>query len=277
VIKAQGKAVGAVVSSPLQVEEILQKGKADDEVLTGIDDPGLELKFRIAAIPVMLLLAVLFHLFTPFLQRTFLAMPVHELGHASFAWFTGHWAIPTLWKTINGEERGLVTPLLLVCGFGWIIWSGWRAENYPLAALGGALVLLLGVGTLVLKEHTAQMLIVFGGDGGGMILGTALMATFFFGRDTQLYKGSLRWGFAAIGAAAFVDPFAVWLAARGDFGKLPLGEEDGMQSDAVKLVDDFGWDADAMIRRYVALGICCLVALAVVYAWGVWQARRAIK
>jgi len=117
----------------------------------------------------------------------------------------------------------------------------------------------------------------FGGDGGGMILGTALMATFFFGRKTQLYRGSLRWGFCAIGAAAFVDPFAVWLAARGDFGKVPFGEEEGIGlSDATKLVDDFGWDTAAMIRRYVALGIACLIALAAVYAWGVWQARRRI-
>jgi hypothetical protein len=29
-----------------------------------------------------------------------------------------------------------------------------------------------------------------------------------------------------------------------------------------------------MIRRYVTLGIVCLVALALVYAWGVWQASK---
>ena len=250
----------------------------EDEILSGIDDPELELKFRIAAIPAMLLLAVLFHLFAPFLQRTFLAMPVHELGHASFAWFTGHWAIPTLWKTLNGEERGFVAPLLLLGVLGFGLWRAWLVEQFFYVVLCGGLVLLLGIGTLVLKEHTAQMLIVFGGDGGGMILGTALMATFFFGRNTQLYRGSLRWGFCAIGAAAFVDPFSVWLAARGDFGKVPFGEEEGVGlSDATKLVDDFGWDTAAMIRRYVALGISCLIALALVYAWGVWQARRKLK
>jgi len=246
-------------------------------MLTGIDDPALELKFRIAAIPAMLALAVLFHLFAPFLQRTFLSMPIHELGHASFSWFTGHWAIPTLWKTINGMERGFVTPLLVLGALGFGMYRAWRAEQLAGLLLCGALVLLLGVGTLVITERTAQMLIVFGGDGGGMILGTALMATFFFGRNTQLYQGSLRWGFCAIGAAAFVDPFSVWLSARGDFAKVPFGEEEGIGlSDATKLVDDFGWDTAAMIRRYVALGIACLVALALVYAWGVWQGRRRI-
>jgi hypothetical protein len=31
-----------------------------------------------------------------------------------------------------------------------------------------------------------------------------------------------------------------------------------------------------MVRRHVGLGVCCLVALALVYAWGVRQARRRI-
>src|SRR6185503_896076 len=111
----------------------------------------------------------------------------------------------------------------------------------------------------------------------GMVLATALMATFFFGKDTQLYKGSLRWGFLAIGAAAFVDMFAVWLAARRDFAAIPFGEMEGVGlSDATRLVDDFGWTAEAMVRRYVALGVCCLVALALVYAWGVREAKRRI-
>jgi hypothetical protein len=119
------------------------------------------------------------------------------------------------------------------------------------------------------------MLIVFGGDGMGMILATALMASFFFGKDTQLYKGSLRWGFLVIGAAAFTDMFAVWWAARSDFGAVPFGEMEGIGlSDATRLVDDFGWTAEAMVRRYVTLGVCCLAALALVYAWGVRQAKR---
>jgi hypothetical protein len=42
------------------------------------------------------------------------------------------------------------------------------------------------------------------------------------------------------------------------------------------LVDEFGWTNDALVHRYVLLGICCLVALAVVYAWGVrWAGREA--
>jgi hypothetical protein len=103
------------------------------------------------------------------------------------------------------------------------------------------------------------------------------MALFFFGKKTQLYQGWLRWGFLAIGAAAFVDMFSVWWAARTDFGRIPFGEQEYVgASDAVRLVDDFGWATEAMVRRYVVLGLFCLAALTAVYAWGVWRAKQAL-
>ena len=241
--------------------------------LPAVDDPELEWKLCVGALPAMLALGVLFHLFAPFLQRTFLAMPVHELGHAITAWLCGYFAIQTLWKTLVPDERGFVAPLVLAGGMGWMMLRAWRAQRPELAALGVAVLLLGAIGTLGLKYKTTQMLIVFGGDGLGMVIATALMATFFFGKGTQLYRGSLRWGFLAIGAAAFVDIFSVWLAARRDYGRIPFGEQEGGPlSDATRLVDDFGWSADQLVGRYVSLGACCLIALALVYAWGVRQA-----
>ncbi len=283
-IKAQGRAVAvaaAPAAAPVQVMAAKTvPASADDDSLAGlpeVDDPLLEWKMCIAAIPAALALGVLFHYLTPFLQRTFLAMPIHELGHAAAAWFTGHWAIPTLWKTSVAEERGVVMPLLLAAAIGFMMYRAWQRENRALVGLSAGLLLLQAIGTFVLKAKTAQMLITFGGDGIGMVIATLLMATFFFGKDTQLYKGSLRWGFLAIGAAAFTDMFAVWWAARSDFGTVPFGEMEGIGlSDATKLVDWYGWDTAAMIRRYVGLGLACLAALALVYAWGVRQARKRV-
>lgn len=242
-----------------------------------VEDPALELKMCIASIPAALALAVLFHVAMPFLQRTFLGMPVHELGHAASAWFTGHWAIPTLWKTLTGEERGFLMPLVLLGAIGWMIFRAYRAEKPALMALGGVLILLQAWGTLFISHRSAEALIVFGGDGIGMVIATALMGTFFFGKDTQLYKGWLRWGFLLIGAAAFVDMFSVWWAARTDFGRIPFGEQEYVgASDALRLVDGYGWETAVLVRRYVALGLSCCAVLAVVYAWGVWQAKRAL-
>ncbi len=239
-IRKQGRASAAALPPEARAEKPAPIEMSLHDAMSLVEDPLLEWKLCVAAIPIALCLALAFHFFMPFLQRTFLGMPVHELGHAVTAWFCGHWAVPTLWKTLIAETRGFVAPI-----------------------------------TLVLKAKTADMLITFGGDGMGMVLGVLLMSTFFFGKSTQLYKGWLRWGFLVIGSAAFVDMFATWWAARSDFGAVPFGEQEGVGlSDATKLVDDHGWTTDALIHRYVTLGIFCLVALALVYAWGVLRARR---
>jgi hypothetical protein len=80
-----------------------------------------------------------------------------------------------------------------------------------------------------------------------MMLAAALMASFFFGKGSDIYKGGLRWGFLAIGAAAYVDIFEVWMAARRDSGRIPFGEQEGgLLSDATRLVDEHGWTADEL-------------------------------
>jgi hypothetical protein len=143
----------------------------------------------------------------------------------------------------------------------------------PLLYAGGALLVLQGIATLGIKADTAQMLITFGGDGMGMILATLLMASFFFGKNTQLYKGALRWGFVVLGAAAFVEIYANWWWARKDEGAIPYGTTGSMATDAMKLVDEHGWTLQLLVHRYVVLGICCLIVLAIVYAWGVRDAN----
>lgn len=40
----------------------------------------------------------------------------------------------------------------------------------------------------------------------------------------------------------------------------------------MRLVEGHGWTTNALVRRYAAVGVCCLIALALVYAWGVWHA-----
>ena len=252
----------------------------DDEFEARVQEPGIELKFCIAAIPAMLLIALAFHAsgLGPFLQGAFFAMPLHELGHATVAWLCGYAAIPTLWHTNVPGERGLLMPVVVLAGAAYLGVRGWREERWGRVAFAAALALLELLGRFLVPEKTAQMLITFAGDGLGMVFASALMGSFFFGKDTQLYQGSLRWGFVAIGAAAFVAIFSVWWAARRDAGRIPFGEQEHAgPSDAVRLVDWFGWTADQMVSRYVTLGVLCLLALGAVYAWGVWKAWEAAE
>jgi hypothetical protein len=279
-IKKQGKAVpvAPVVASPAPeavADEPLVAiiaGGIEDRV---VEDPALEFKLCVAAIPTALALGVLFHFLTPGMQRIVFGMPLHELGHAVSAWFCGFWAIPTLWKTIIPDERGILFPLVLTGAIAYMMFRAWQAEKLYLVVLGAVLLGLQAIGTLVLRESTAEAVFTFGGDGIGMVLATALMATFFFGKRTQLYKGWLRWGFVCIGAAAFSDMFATWWAARNDFASIPFGEIEGVgSSDALRLTQEHGWSNEVLVRRFVAVGVSCLAALALVYAWGVRVALR---
>ncbi len=244
-----------------------------------VDDPALEWKLCVAAIPVALALALVFHLLTPGLQRIFFGMPVHELGHAVSAWLCGYFAIPTLWKTLTfSDARGWLTPLALAGAIAWGISRAYMAEKSAYIVLLVALLAVQAVGTLGIREEKAEMLIVFGGDGMGMVLAAALMASFFFGKRTELYKGWLRWGFVVIGAMAFVDMFATWWVAQTNADVIPFGENEGSGlSDPMKLVEDYGWPTRAIVRRYVLVGVASLLALAAVYGWGVMRARRAMK
>ena len=282
-IKAHGRAASAANEMPADVETVDAAGfvPADehDDEWRAVSDPAYELKCCIAAIPVMLLIAMLFHAsgLGASLQRIFLTMPVHELGHAVTAWFCGFSAIPTLWKTLIPEERGFVVPLALFAGLAFMIVRAHATSQAALMYAGIALVLLQLIGTFGIKHETTQVLIAFGGDGAGMIIATLLMGSFFFGKRTQLYKGSVRWGLVAIGAASFVDIFATWVSARKDDQNVPYGTTGDMASDAMLLVDNHGWSMSLLISRYFWLGVCCLLALALVYAWGVWRAHAEVE
>lgn len=261
-IKSHGRAAIQAVA-PITPAPVVLKERV-------VEDPSLELKFCIAAVPAALALGVLFHFLTPGLQRIVFGMPLHELGHAVSAWFCGFWAIPTFWRTIIPEERGWIAPLLLAGALGYGIFRAHAAQKTYLVVLCALLLVLQGVGTLGIRERTAVMFYTFGGDGLGMVLAAALMASFFFGKRTQLYKGALRWGFLVIGAGAFADMFSTWVS-----GDIPFGEIEGVGlSDPLRLVQEHGWSERQMVRRYIAVGVASLAGLALVYAWGVRHAWR---
>jgi hypothetical protein len=243
-------------------------------------DGALEWKLRAVAIPAALVLAFAFHAWPTghWLQRTFLSMMVHELGHAATAWWCGFAAIPTLWKTLIPEARSVVVSALVLGLEGWIIVRGWTTQRMAWTAVGLGLAVLQVIGTLELSVDRAQEAITFGGDAGAMVLGTLLMLTFFAGPASRLRTNQLRWGFLVIGAAALVDTFATWRAARADPDMIPFGEIEGVGlSDPSKLDEVYGWTTDQLVHRYANVGTACLVVLAVAWLYFTYAERRAAR
>ena len=241
------------------------------------DESPDEWKLRAGAVPVAVVLALAFHSCDTghFAQRTALTMPLHELGHAVTAWWCGFGAIPTLWKTLIPELRGVIAPALVLTGNALLMWRGWTTERMAMLAVGAGLAVLQFVGTVGIEPETAALAITFGGDAGAMILGTALMLTFFVGPGSRLRVGGLRFGTLGIGAAALVDTFATWWSARSDADVIPFGEIEGVGlSDPSKLDEVHGWTVAQIVHRHVLVGTCCLGVLAAAWGWAIWRARR---
>jgi hypothetical protein len=138
------------------------------------------------------------------------------------------------------------------------------------------MLLLQFIGTFILSPSTSDMLILFGGDGMGIIIATLLMSSFYYGKDTGLYKGALRWGFLMIGAAAFVDIYMVWFNSLGDVSQVPYGTTGGRFTDSYRLVEDFDWSFKQLINRYIYLGNLCIFVLCVVYYQGLQKAKSIV-
>jgi hypothetical protein len=222
---------------------------------------------RAVALPLALLFGWLAVRASPGAVRM-LAMWVHESGHAVAAWLCGYMAWPGPWFTPVGTERSPSFTVLLV---GLLAYGGhraWRLQRWFWVVASATALLLVLFCTLVLGPGKAQQLIVFGGDGGGLVLGMMLMLTVYAREEHPIRQDHLRWGLLVIGAVAFMDVYAVW---SGPIDRLPFGENENGLSDPSVLTEIYGWSLLTLINRYGQLAHACLALLVVVYVAALYE------
>jgi hypothetical protein len=196
-----------------------------------------------------------------------LAMVLHESGHAITAWFTGRWAVPMLWVTMHGDNRSWLIVLLLTSVITFAGYLAWKTQRWGWVSAAGAVLLV----QLIFLSLPAGALIIFGGDGGALVLATILMASFYAPRESKLYTSwGLRWGLLIIGALTFMLVFRTW---SGPVEDIPFGEIEGVNlSDPSLLTEMYGWSVTQLVGRYIRLATGCLVALLALYVWGLLSA-----
>ncbi len=234
-------------------------------------DPRSELKWRALALPLALVVGRLLAgagLWD--LLEGELAMVVHESGHAITSWLTGRWAIPSFWVTYHGEDRHwwIVLPLASAIVFGG--YQAWKAQRWGWVCAAGAVLLL----QLIIQSQsgfTQEALIVFGGDGGALVLATVLMATFYAPHESAFYKNwGMRWALLVFGALAFMHVYREWST-----NNMPFGEIEGVNlSDPTLLTEMYGWSLQEMVGRYLLLARVCFVALFTLYVGGLVSVYR---
>lgn len=234
--------------------------------LTDSYDARRELQYRALALPLALLVGRGVAGSSLGWVAGLLAMIVHESGHAVTAWLTGRWAVPSFGVTMVGEYRSWWIVLGLA---GALIWGGfkaWKAQRWRWVCAVGAVLLL----QLVIQGQpafTQGSLIVFGGDGGALVLATILISTFYVSRQSPLYKAQgVRWGLLVLGALSFMFVYHVW---SGPWENIPFGEVEGVNlSDPTRLTEEYGWSVIQLVDRYLLLAKLCFMALLILYVWG---------
>ncbi|MBZ4397158.1 hypothetical protein [Myxococcus sp. AS-1-15] len=244
----------------------------------GEEDAVHELRLRLVVVPLALLVGYLVATGSARFIVRLLTMYVHEVGHAVTAWLCGIPAIPAPWVTPTGSERWYSLAAMLAGALGFWAWRGWKLRRWDWMAWSTALLVAQAFCTLVIPLWRTEVFIVFGGDAGMLILGTLLVASFHARPGGHLHARGLRWGFVFIGALAFWDGFHTWWRARTDAEEIPFGRMEGVGlSDPSRLVEDHGWSEGDLIRRYVTLGIACLVTLAVFHGLQIWKERARLR
>ncbi|MFW5878397.1 MAG: zf-TFIIB domain-containing protein [Myxococcota bacterium] len=241
------------------------------------EEQKLELILRAVAIPAAMLLAWLAMQSSSLrmLGRMFMAMWVHELGHASTAWLFGHFAFPGPWITWSGESRNTLVILLVTAAIVLLGFHGLRRRSPVTISMAVLLLILQVMATGLASRQTADMMITFFGAPGQLVLGTLLMLSVYSPPGSKIHDGWLRWGFLVIGAVAFADALYTWLPTLTDFGAIPFGmHSHAGLSDASKLVDIFGWDERALIVRHIRVAQVCGLVLAAAWVVGLWRAAR---
>ncbi len=261
----QVAASAAVLSRALSFDAISPSTPADLQALA-----VKELKYRIFALPLALLVARLLTGTGFDMAAGMLAMVVHESGHAITSWLTGRWAVPMLWVTMHGDSRSWLVVFIVTAAIGFGGYAAWRTQHWGWVCAALA-VLIFELSLQSLTPFKQEAAIVFGGDGGAMVLATILMAAFYAPRESALYKRwGLRWGLLVIGALAFMHVFHLW---SGPYENIPFGEIEGVNlSDPSLLTTMYGWSILQLVDRYLRLARICFAAISTIYVWGLISA-----
>ncbi len=261
----------AFQQSVANVRDVTPK-RSPEEVAVEQRKARTEFRCRLFALPGALLFGWIVNRILPSMTA-FLAMWLHESGHAITAWLCGYSAFPTAWFTVIGERSrwiSIVLAALLVAG-GYV---AFRKQRWLWVVVSAIVLVLVIAGNLQTDSHS-RMLFTFWGDGGAYVLSTILMLTFYARPDSPISRNQVRWGLLLLGAMAFCSVYTRWSGGFENIANFLEDTDERGPSDIMQLTTLYGWSIYTLIHSYWQLAYTCFAALGVAYGAGILQAKRA--
>ena len=224
--------------------------------------------------PILLVSGAVFALLLPYLNildylfSILLVIAFHELGHAVMYWLFGIPAVPTYFFSVAFLTK--FSPLFFFCFlsfWAWVVWAS-RKANYLFLYYGGIIVigLLFFFSFIVPFFIEKEILTIYGGLGGELILSTVVLCAFFAKLPKYFNWKVSRYVVGFITATVFWHSSFLWIKAIKDHAVLPMGAmiDFGLMSggpssgDLDKLIRDYHWDVNKIIGVYLITALVCL-------------------
>lgn len=202
---------------------------------------------------------------------------VHEVGHATVAWFSGRRAIPLPFGWTNvALERSLFVYFGILFLFGLLFWAGWKEKKRSAMIFAVICAIVQFVMTWIQSANQFEMWLSFGGVGGEFYLSALMIAGFYFQLPDYLRWDFWRYPFIVVGANTFWTAFSHWQQIRAGresipWGSLLFGESVG---DMNSLSEVYNWSNQKIIATYNTLGNVCFIVLISLYIFFVIKHRR---
>jgi hypothetical protein len=194
---------------------------------------------------------------------------IHEFGHATVAWLSGHRALPLpIGWTNYGEERSTFVYGGVLFLLGVMAWAGWRERKIWALLIPLAIAPVQFYLTWRMPEHRRELWLAFGGVGGEFYLSAALMALFFVHLPEKFRWGGCRYVAAFLGASTFLNVWLLWRKIAHfeeliPYGSMVNGEEDA--GGDMNILRTHGWRETEITHVYTTLGFWCVLTVAVVW------------
>lgn len=231
-----------------------------------------EIKTNTYGLPMAFLIAFAINFLDPLVW--FISIWIHELGHASLAWFSGYRAMVTFAATMVFFQHSLFVYFGIVFLISLSIYYAWKEKKKGIIIFFVVLLIVQFIFTWIIPRSTFGMLLAFAGIGGEFYLSTLFIISFYWRLPNGFYWEFWRYIFLVWGMITFWGSWTKWQKIRVGKSQIPWGTfwsgRGDSGGDLNILSEQHGWTIDKIIITYNTLGFICFLVILSVYFYHLW-------